>query len=150
MRFSRIRNNDNSMTELEDIAAPDLLTPEQFFDGVHRCVIFEPERRLLQQMLLDAIECWQFISGVGVIGENYVTSMRERLYQEADFWIFGENTNAPFFSFAYTCDCLGLNPDFVRRRLLEWRSALRRSLRVRPARRCRADRTHTIGRMFSG
>jgi len=127
MHFGQIWNSDNLTSEFENVFAPDLLTPEQFFDRFYKCANLEAERRMLQEMLLDAIECWQSISGVGVTGGNSVINLRERLYQEADFWIFGEYDNSPFFSFTQTCDSLGLNPDFVRRRLLEGRRESRRA-----------------------
>jgi hypothetical protein len=79
----------------------------------------EGERRMLREMLLDAIECWQRAGLAKVAGGNSFNS-RERLHQEADRWIFGKYDNSPCFSFTKTCDCLGLDPDFIRRRLLEW------------------------------
>jgi hypothetical protein len=112
---------DDSVVEFEAACAPDRPTSEQFLDRLHGCTDFEAERRMLQEILADAIACWQSVSAIGVIDGNYVTSLRERLYREANFWIFGEYDNAPLFSFAQICDCLGLNPDFIRRRLLEWR-----------------------------
>jgi hypothetical protein len=126
MPHVEIANTNYSISQLEDrLGASDQVTPEQFFDQLRRSTNFEAERRMLLEILLDAIECWQSVSVNGISGENYVTSRRERLYREANVWIFGQYHNAPFFSFTQTCDCLGLNPDFIRRRLMEWR---RRSL----------------------
>ncbi|HJU11865.1 MAG TPA: hypothetical protein VJ728_13365 [Candidatus Binataceae bacterium] len=76
---------------------------------------------MLEQVLVDAIECWRAISLIDIGDEDCIASSRERLYREANFWIFGNYRNAPFFSFTQICDCLGLDPDFIRRRLLEWR-----------------------------
>jgi hypothetical protein len=129
MPLAETWDGDCSVTEFEDVCALDAFTPAQFFDRIHRCTDFEAERRMLRQILLDAIECWQSVAAMGVVGGNYVTSLRERLYREANLWIFGEYDNAPFFSFTQTCDCLGLSPDFIRRRLLEWR---RKSVGRRP------------------
>jgi hypothetical protein len=109
------------VTKFKDLPQLESRSPEQSSNRIHRCSSFEAERRMLQEILLDAIECWQFVSAITLTGGNYVTSLRERLYWEADFWIFGEYDNAPFFSFTQTCDCLGLNPEFIRRQLLEWR-----------------------------
>lgn len=89
-------------------------------EKVHRFVTFEAERQMLKEMLLDAIECWQSVWVMGTPSYHCVTS-RERLFREAQLWIFGDYKNPPFFSFTQVCDCLGLNPDFIRRRLLEWR-----------------------------
>jgi len=72
------------------------------------------ERRLLWAILLDAIVCWQSNCG-------YTSGERARLYGRADFWIFGQYYNPPFFSFVQTCECLRLDSDFIRRGLLDWR-----------------------------
>jgi hypothetical protein len=138
----RLGQSGNSMAELEDFVKADLPAPEQLRAGMHRCASFEGERRMLQEMLQDAIECWQSISALGVIGRSDLTSSRERLYREADFWIFGEYDNAPFFSFTETCDCLGLNADFIRRGLLEWRRKACRSLTAHADRRCFGTEAH--------
>jgi hypothetical protein len=121
MHLAEMWNGDNSITDFDKLFAPDLLTPGQFFDRSRKFTNFEGERRMLRQILVDAIECWQSVSTIGAMDRNSVPGLRERLYREADFWIFGEYDNGPFFSFAETCDCLGLNPDFIRRRLLERR-----------------------------
>ncbi len=122
MSFYEGRSGENLMAQFADLFVPDLLTPEQFFDAVRReCSDFEGERRMLREMLLDAIECWQRTAAIGIDNENYFISLRERLHREADFWIFGKYNSWPFFSFAQTCDYLGLDPDCIRRRLLKWR-----------------------------
>jgi hypothetical protein len=82
--------------------------------------LFEAERRLLQEVLADAIECWQARAAWTVIDGHYAGG-RQRLCRQAEFWIFGEYDNTPFFSFTKICDCLGLDADFIRRRLLEWK-----------------------------
>jgi hypothetical protein len=81
----------------------------------------EAEKRMLREMLADAIRCWQMSATYGHADGNYYVTSRERLHREAAFWIFGEYDNRPFFSFAQVCQCLGLDTGFVRRRLLEWR-----------------------------
>jgi hypothetical protein len=83
---------------------------------------FAAERRLLEGVLRDAIECWQACAAIPTAA--WAGQRRHRLHREADFWIFGEYENAPFFSFTKICDCLGLDPNFIRRRLLEWKHAM--------------------------
>jgi hypothetical protein len=86
----------------------------------------EPERKLLEAVLEDAIQCWQACAVVARVWRvSGYSSMgkRQREYFEADFWFFGEYDNAPLFSFQKICDCLGLDPDFIRRRLREWRAS---------------------------
>src|SRR6516225_267558 len=100
---------------------------------------FEAEINLLEEILLDAINCWQEGAGIGALDRSYLTS-RERLYREAEFWIFGEYENSPFLSFDVVCINLGLDADFIRRRLQEWR---RRSVERANSRHllCRARKT---------
>jgi hypothetical protein len=86
----------------------------------------EPERKLLEAVLEDAIQCWQacaVIAPVWRVSGYSSMGKRQREYFEADRWFFGEYDNAPLFSFQQICDCLGLDPDFIRRRLLEWRES---------------------------
>jgi hypothetical protein len=111
---------ESSISEVKGAHSHVLHSPSQSCVQLQGCKNFEAERRMLQEILIDAIECWRAISAIETRG-TCVTSSRERLYREANFWIFGEYNNAPFFSFAHTCDSLGLNPDYIRRRLLEWR-----------------------------
>jgi hypothetical protein len=75
---------------------------------------FEGERQMLRDMLRDALECW---TGAGGCDRR----KRALLYRKADFWIFGRYNNQPYFSFAQTCNYLGINPDFVKRLLRDWR-----------------------------
>jgi hypothetical protein len=85
----------------------------------------EPERKLLGAILQDAIECWQALAPhpIAIYLENARTPMgkRQRNYREAHFWFFGDYDNAPYFSFTTVCDGLGLDPEFIRRCLLEWK-----------------------------
>jgi hypothetical protein len=98
-------------TRVAEVPALDRLLRELlgdfgFFDG---------ERQMLRYMLRDALQCW--------IGETACApGQRELLRRKADFWIFGNYSSEPFFSFAQTCHYLGLHPDFVRRLLRDWRA----------------------------
>ena len=47
------------------------------------------------------------------------TGRRRNLFREAKDWIFDEATNW-LFSFENICAVLGLDPDYVRGRLLRW------------------------------
>jgi hypothetical protein len=123
--MSQLQDWNSPIVEGAKMFMPDLLTPQQFFGGLHRkCGNLEGERRMLEEMLLDAIDCWLSAAVAPSYGGSHFKSSRQRLHREADFWIFGKYNNSPFFSFSHTCDCLGLNADFVRRRLLEWRRVL--------------------------
>lgn len=45
---------------------------------------------------------------------------RQRLFREAEAWLFREESDQPF-SFNHVCDVLGLNAAYVRRLLRQWR-----------------------------
>jgi hypothetical protein len=87
----------------------------------------EPERKLLEAILQDAIECWQrcaLIADKWAVSPSFTCfGQRQREYIDADPWLFGEYDNYPLFSFTKICDCLGIDPEFIRRRLLEWKRA---------------------------
>ena len=87
---------------------------------------FGAERRLLIAILNDAIECWR--SSITFSRDrSYVSGSWQYLDREVHFWIFAEYDNSPFFSFTRICDSLGVDPVFVRRRLLEWRRKIEES-----------------------
>jgi len=118
---ARISVDSPQSSDFKDKLVADLFIPRLCVERPVRCVDFEAERRMLREILVDAIECWQAVSLRGFVNGDLVAGLRERLYREANVWIFGEYDNAPFFSFTQVCECLGLDPDFIRRRLLQWR-----------------------------
>jgi hypothetical protein len=105
----------------EEIFLPNLFVAEPPIYVRRPKSCFEREQRLLLELLLDGIECWQGTSNEGISRDRGEKSARVQLRREAEIWIFGRYNNPPFFSFAQTCECLGLDPDFLRRRLLERR-----------------------------
>ncbi|HEV8343440.1 MAG TPA: hypothetical protein VGR30_13795 [Candidatus Binatia bacterium] len=73
------------------------------------------EEELMLAVLEDAIECFQL----------YVLSKDKRgkeLFREAEEWIL-EKENTWFFSFENICEILRLDPNYIRRGLLCWKSA---------------------------
>jgi hypothetical protein len=115
------RRNDEPAYGIEDVLAPSESGSKLISPPVE-LTSFDGERRMMQEVLKDAIECWKVSLQIRLTSDNYVTGLRERLYREAHFWIFGNYDNSPFFSFTQICECLKLDPDFVRRCLLDWRS----------------------------
>ena len=98
--------NELELSELLPLQAPDAL---------------DAERQMLLEMLADAIRCWQGTVTIGLKNGEYYFTSRQRLAAEAGFWIFGAYDNRPWFSFAQVCHWLELDPDFIRRKLLEGR-----------------------------
>jgi hypothetical protein len=91
----------------------DGVLPQQFFDTFRRSQRLEPEKALLLAILEDAIHGYQ----------KYVWARdaadKER-FQEAESWIMRSGDDW-IFSFENVCELLGLDPEYLRRGLLEWR-----------------------------
>ena len=101
--------NSNSFGPVDPIAI------EQFFTkGVHG-----GEERLMLAVLQDAVDCFQ-----EHVLAQYV--WEKKLFQDAEDWIFDKNTDWPF-SFENICETLQLNPDYIRRGLLVWKEAKRKT-----------------------
>src|SRR4030095_12412742 len=88
---------------------------EQFFKHAIR----GGEERLMLAVLQDAIECFQ----ANALSEQ---PWEKKLFQEAENWIVEKNTDW-FFSFDNICETLQLNPGYIRRGLLVWKQAKRKS-----------------------
>ena len=87
---------------------------EFFYNGIHG-----GEERLMLAVLEDAIECFQ-----QHVLAQYV--WEKKLFQEAEDWILERNSDW-LFSFENICQALRLNPDYIRRGLLVWKEARRKS-----------------------
>jgi hypothetical protein len=105
----RFRINDGSFGPGDPVVSEQFLNP-----GIRG-----GEERLLLAVLQDAVECFQ---------EHVVAqSIREKkLFQEAEDWILEKNSDWPF-SFENICETLQLNPDYIRRGLLVWKEAKRKT-----------------------
>ncbi|HME62454.1 MAG TPA: hypothetical protein VKH62_14515 [Candidatus Binatia bacterium] len=95
---------------------PDTLLPEQFLDTFRRKLYLEPEKKLMLAILEDAIACYQKYFFVR-------DSKGKALFQEAEEWV-DEAGAANVFSFDSVCETLGLNPDYLRRGLTNWRKSV--------------------------
>jgi len=92
---------------------PDTLLTEQYLETHRRKTHLEPEIRLMLAVLEDAVACFQ----------KYVTAQRPKekaLFQEAEEW-FLEKDSDSIYSFENICESLGLNPDYLRKGLVQWK-----------------------------
>jgi len=113
---------------LEEIAGPviqpDTLLPSQFFTSLRQKVFVEGEKRLMAAVLADAVEVY--------MKQAFNTDPRaHQLFLDAEVWIFSDEPGPWFFSFNNISDMLGLEPEYIRRGLLEWRS--KRVPTIRPS-----------------
>src|SRR6202048_2951827 len=98
---------------LPSLFEPDTLLPIQYFEAMRRKHLLEGEKRLILSVLEDAIEC--FMKCI-----DSPTNKGQRLFREADEWIFLEDKRW-VFSFDNVADMLDINPEYMRRGLREWK-----------------------------
>jgi hypothetical protein len=101
-------------TALGSLFVPDIVTPEQFFDGKRDDSEMRPVKRLMMAILEDALRCFQNNSAAK-------GGARKRLFQEAEHWLCAEGGEGPF-SFDMVCETLSIEPSFLRSGLKEWRN----------------------------
>jgi hypothetical protein len=81
----------------------------------------EGEEALMLAVLQDAIADFQ----------EYILAKDKKgkeLFQEAEAWILEKNGDS-IFSFEYICEILGLEPNYLRKGLLDWKQAKLKSYR---------------------
>ncbi len=91
----------------------DTLMPNEYLDTFRRTSHLEPEKRLMNAVLEDAVYCYQkYIGARDKTGKG--------LFQEAEDWIFG-NDELDTFSYNHVCESLGLSPSYLRNGILRWK-----------------------------
>jgi hypothetical protein len=89
----------------------DTVLPEQFFDTMRRSEHLEPEKALLLAILQDAIDSFiKYRFASDKVGKERFLEARQWITETGNDWIF---------SFANVCELLGIDPQFLRRGLLE-------------------------------
>ncbi len=108
------KNNSSSMEDrISSLFQPDTLLTEQYLDTYRRKTHLEPEKRLMLAVLDDAVACFQkYVSAQ--------TPKEKALFQESEEW-FMEKESDWVFSFENICESLGLDPDYVRKGLMQWK-----------------------------
>src|SRR6266446_1331141 len=99
--------------KLPGLFEPDTLLPIQYFEAMRKKHLLEGEKRLILSVLEDAVEC--FMKCI-----DSPTSKGQRLFRDADEWIFLEDKHW-VFSFDNVCDMLDINPEYMRRGLKNWK-----------------------------
>lgn len=97
----------------ESLSFADLL-PIQWRD-IHLPSEQPPMNRLFLAVLEDALRCWQ-------VHQSARSQSRQRLFFEADLWLFHPEIIAPF-TFEEVCEVLDIEPDYLRGGLKHWREA---------------------------
>lgn len=105
---------DRTPESLAELFAPDIVLPEQFFEGARRDSYISGEKALMLAVLEDGIRCFQ----------EHLRNPRSNprlLSEQAEAWIRAVDYEWPF-SFNNVCETLGLNPEALRGALLRWKA----------------------------
>ncbi|HKY08632.1 MAG TPA: hypothetical protein VJQ55_10335 [Candidatus Binatia bacterium] len=105
-----------SMEErVSSLFQPDTLLPDQYLETFRRKLHLEPEKKLMLAILEDAIACYQkYLFARDLKGKA--------LFHEAEEWV-EEGGGRSVFAFDSVCEILGLNPNYLRRGLTDWKKA---------------------------
>jgi hypothetical protein len=99
---------------LADLFSPDLVLPEQFFEGARHDSYASGEKALMLAVLEDGIRCFQ----------EHLRNPRSNprlLSQQAEAWIRAIDYDWPF-SFNNVCETLRIDPAALRAALLAWKA----------------------------
>jgi len=95
--------------QLAQLFTPRTILPSQFFRGLAWCAGLQGEQRLMLAVLEDAIHVY--------CKESATPGRRNSwLFREAEEWI-ESGDHSRVFSFACICEVLGLDAEYIRRRL---------------------------------
>jgi hypothetical protein len=111
---ARTRLDRSTPESLADLFAPDIVLPEQFFEGARRDSQASGEKALMLAVLEDGIRCFQ----------EHLRNPRSNprlLSQQAEAWIRAVDYEWPF-SFNNVCETLGIDPSALRAALLDWKT----------------------------
>src|SRR5215469_17635701 len=110
-----------SRTPLVQSADSDLILPCQYCD-ISSGYGLSGEQRLMLALLTDALNVYQ----KGALSR--LTRLR-RLYIDAERWMLADRADCNALSFTTVCDALGINPELLRRRIIDWKHAVHRQHR---------------------
>ena len=99
--------------EMGSLFAPSILTPDQYYDERRDDSALRPIKRLMLAILEDALRCLHKYA-------DAKNGARRRMYREAELWLGGDGGNA-IFSFTVVCETLGIEPEYLRSGLRQWR-----------------------------
>jgi hypothetical protein len=88
--------------------------PEHFFESEISLARVSPETALLYAVLEDAFVCFQKQFEVGML------PIHRQAAREAEEWFFSDES-PELFSFLSICTALGLEPEFIRKKLKQCR-----------------------------
>ena len=105
---------DRTPESLAELFSPDIVLPEQFFEGARRDSYVSGEKALMLAVLEDGIRCFQ----------EHLRNPRSNprlLSQQAEDWIRAVDYDWPF-SFNNICETLSIDASALRGALLTWKA----------------------------
>ena len=123
--------------ETTPVFQPDVLLPVQYFESVHRKSRLDPEQRLMLAILEDGVACFQ----------KYAFAQNRRgknMFAEAEDWLAARNSDY-IFGFENICEVLGVNAEYLRWGLVDWKER-----ELAKHRNVRAIRSSSLNRRTSG
>jgi hypothetical protein len=120
---------------------PDILASQQYLKSYRRAKSAEPEKALMFAVLVQAVETYQRFA--------FSESPRgQALFHEVKAWFWSEEVDG-IFSFRSICDVSGLNPEFLRRGLMQWTASRQCSASPRKRIQFRSVRSRSRKRTIS-
>ncbi len=98
---------------LSRLLIPDSITPGQYYEGARSDGAIRPIKRLMLAVLEDGLHCFQSYAGA-------TRGVRRQIFVETEAWLSDRRADGPF-SFETICHTLGIDPNFLRKGLRQWR-----------------------------
>lgn len=98
---------------LSRLLIPDAITPKQYFEGARNNWDMRPVKRLMLAVLEDGLHCFQTYAGAK-------RGIKRQIFVETEGWFADRRADGPF-AFETICHTLGIDPDFMRKGLRNWR-----------------------------
>jgi hypothetical protein len=99
---------------LSQLVIPDAITPKQYFEGARNDWAMRPIKRLMLAVLEDGLHCFQAYAGAS-------RGSKRQIFVETEAWFAERRADGPF-AFETICHTLGIDPNFMRKGLRNWRT----------------------------
>ena len=98
---------------LSRLLVPDAITPKQYFEGARTNWEMRPVKCLMLAVLEDGLHCFQTYAGAK-------RGIKRQIFVETEAWFSDRRADGPF-AFETICHTLGIDPNFMRKGLRNWR-----------------------------
>jgi hypothetical protein len=120
---------------LARLLIPDAVTPGQYYEGARSDAAIRPIKRLMLAALEDGLHCFQAYA-------RATHGVRRQIFVETEAWLSDRKADGPF-AFETICYTLGIDPNFLRSGLRQWR--LQQRIGLNPPRLARRSPVRASG-----